>query len=299
MEYERRVLDIDACHNVGIRGRGVTVAILDTGMRPHIDFVLGKNRIVHFFDVKRGNVSAYDINGHGTAVGGIVGGSGLLSGGKFAGVAPECNFFVVKVIDDNGIGDTKSILDGMRYVYANKDKFGIRVACMSFGSEPIDPDPISKGAAALWNAGIVVVASGGNNGPHKGTIKSPGISPQILTVGGVDFDENDNPFVAKFSSRGPYKGFERPDIVAPAVDIHTTTVGKAYTKMSGTSMAAPMIAGAVALMININPDITPDKIKEILLHNTTKVDNDKNASGWGMLNMSQTVNAMQSMQISS
>ncbi|MDR3021281.1 MAG: S8 family peptidase [Clostridiales bacterium] len=285
MKNERNRLSIDIFHKNNIKGQNVNVAVIDTGIKAHLDFVLVKNRIIEFWDVQKGNVMPYDVNGHGTAVCGILAGCGLISGGKFAGIAPNANIIGVKAISDDGIGDTKSILEGMHYVSQNKDRLDIRVVCMSFGSEPEFPDPIMRGAEILWNQGIVVVASGGNDGPNSGTIRSPGATPSILTVGGVDWDINDVPFVVDFSSRGPWRGFSRPDIVAPAVNITTTGVQSHYTVMSGTSMSAPMIAGIVALMLCMRPKLNPNKIKEILLSSATFVDNDKNASGWGLVDV--------------
>jgi serine protease AprX len=242
--------------------------------------------------VEHGKCLPYDLNGHGTAVAGIVAGNGLVSNTLYKGVAPQADIVGVQVIRDNGVGDTNTILDGMQYIYNNRDRLAIRVACMSFGSNPINPDPIMKGAELLWQAGIVVVASGGNSGPASHTIRSPGATPEILTVGGVDF-ESGVPKVAKFSSRGPWLHYTRPDIVAPAVDINTTSNNVHYKHMTGTSMSAPIVAGAAALLLSIEPNLTPDAVKQLLLDTTTYVDNDRNASGYGMIDVHKAVQNLQ------
>ncbi|MCL1944346.1 MAG: S8 family peptidase [Firmicutes bacterium] len=292
MENERKRLAIDACHDMGFKGKGITVAVLDTGIKPHLDFVIGVNRIVEFWSVDRGKGIPFDNNGHGTAVCGILAGSGLLSNGKYMGVAPQANLVGVKVIADNGVGDTNAILDGMNFVFKNKKRLNIKVACMSFGSEPLEPDPIMKGAELLWEQGIVVVASSGNNGPAQSTVRSPGATPQILTVGGMDFDKDDKPYVVDFSSRGPWGDFSRPDLVAPAVDIFTPSLTKPYAVMSGTSMSAPIVAGAAALLLGINPNLQPDQVKQLLLSTATFVDNDKNASGWGLIDIGRAIESL-------
>jgi serine protease AprX len=297
MQNERKILGIDSCHNQLVKGNNITVAVLDTGIHPHLDFVLGRNRIVEFWSVDRGIEQPYDNNGHGTAVSGILASNGLVSCGKYTGVAPQVGIVGVKVIDDNGVGDTSSILQGMRYVYNNKDRLGIRVACMSFGSEPVNPDPIMKGAELLWQQGIVVVASSGNSGPNSRTIRSPGALPDIITVGGVDFKDG-VPYVADFSSRGPWRYYSRPDIVAPAVNICTASNVQHYTTMTGTSMSAPIVAGTIALMLSVNPQLNPNQIKQILLDTAIFVDNDKNASGWGMINVERAIASVQSIQYS-
>ena len=298
MENERKKLLIDECHSRGIVGKNVRVAVLDTGISPHLDFVLGKNRIVEFWSVDKGYTAPFDNNGHGTAVSGILAGNGILSCGKYTGVAPQVELVGVKVISDKGVGDTNSILEGMHFVYKNKDRLNIKVVCMSFGSEPLDPDPIMKGAELLWHSGIVVVASSGNDGPDKMTVRSPGATPEILTIGGMDYDKEGLPYVVEFSSRGPWRGFDRPDLVAPAVNIYTAChKEKFYTKMSGTSMSAPIVAGVVALLVGINPNLKPNKIKQILIDTASFVDNDKNSSGWGLVDVGKaTERAMESMQ---
>ena len=181
----------------------------------------------------------------------------------------------------------------MEWVFDHHIAENIRVVCMSFGSEPIGyNDPIMLGANALWKDGVVVVAAAGNSGPKESTIKSPGISPEIITVGG--FDDNrfdDNSFnkdffeMANFSSRGPALRHFKPDLVAPSVDITSCGIKNFYTKLSGTSVATPMIAGVVCLMLERFPNLTPNQIKTRLLQGCSSIGFDANSEGYGVPNL--------------
>ena len=267
-----------------VYGEGVTVAVIDTGISPHIDFMLPRRRIT-FADFINGKDFPYDDNGHGTAVASILCGNGLVSGGVLRGVAPKADLISLKAIGSGGDGGAFSILEAMQWCYTNREKYNIKVVCMSFGSDPVDGvDPLAVGAEALWKSGITVVASAGNDGPKSGTIKSPGVSPYVITVGGAEFKDG-KITVPDFSSRGPAGKFDKPDIIAPSVDIACCGVGKHYIALSGTSMAAPIVAGAAALILSKNPLLTPDRVKELLLSGATPVDEDIYSAGRGLLNM--------------
>lgn len=266
--------------SVGPRGgEGVTVAVIDTGIEPHLDFTLGKNRILAFADFVGGKSDPYDDNGHGTAVAGILAGSGLMSCGDHRGGAYRAGIVAVKAIEASGGGGAFRILEAMQWIYTNRKKWKIRVLNLSFGSEPEHNDPLVLGAEALWNSGITVVASAGNLGPKGGTILSPAISPKIITVGGAAGEG-----AADFSSRGPAGSFEKPDLVAPAVDI--LCAADPYAAASGTSMAAPQVSAAAALILEAHPDYRPDKVKETLIKTCRPLDCPKNVCGAGMLDLS-------------
>jgi serine protease AprX len=161
---------------------------------------------------------------------------------------------------------------------------------MSFGSLLTDSrDPLILGVEVLWDNGIVVVSAGGNSGPEYSTIMSPGASRKIITVGSLD--SNDEYKVADFSSRGPALKNYKPDIVVPGVDIISTNVfgkdKKFYTKMTGTSVSTPMVAGVVSLLLKINPNYTPDQIKYMLINSCVKMSGDRNAEGYGRLDLSK------------
>jgi serine protease AprX len=178
-------------------------------------------------------------------------------------------------------------------VIDNKEIYNIKVVCMSFGSVVDDGvDPLIYGAEVLWNNGIVVVSAGGNSGPEKSTIMSPGASRKIITVGSLDKYKNNNDFrVADFSSRGPINNAYKPDLIVPGVDIISTNIWnknkKFYTKMSGTSVSTPMVAGVVSLLFKINPNYTPDQIKYMLIRSCDVLKGDRNSEGFGLLNLNK------------
>lgn len=287
MNKANYILGASALHKKGIVGNNVTVAVIDTGCFAHIDFLLLKNRILVFKDFVNKKDDCYDDNGHGTFVCGVIGGSGIASAKKFCGVAPFCNLVVLKALDKDGQTQATTILDAMQWIFDNKQKYNIAVVCMSFGSEPLKKnDPLIAGAEVLWDNGICVVAASGNDGPEFGTVKSPGASAKIITVGSADKIDNENDAkVAPFSSRGPAFSYVKPDIIAPGVDITSTTNGlNFYTKMSGTSVSTPMVAGVCALLLSEFSFLTPNQIKHILINSAKKLNCKPNECGAGLLN---------------
>lgn len=289
----KQILKIDGTQ----KGKNITIAYIDTGVKPHLDFVLGGNRIIKFIDLINFKLFPYDDSGHGTFVCGVGSGNGAVSGGKFAGVAPQSNIISIKALDQNGEANAVRILEAMQWVFDNYKKFDIKVVCMSFGSESLGiNDPIMKGAEELWNNGITVVAAAGNSGPEYETIKSPGISPKILTVGGFDDNRTDestfNPSffeIANFSSRGPALNKYKPDIVAPSVNITSCGINDFYTKLSGTSVATPMIAGICALACEQNPNINPSQLKKVIMQSASPITYNLNKEGFGIPNAEQII----------
>ena len=283
----KKILNVDKTE---LTGNGVTAAIIDTGVAPHLDFMLGKKRILGSVDFVNHKSYTYDDNGHGTFVCGVMGGSGAESVLKFSGVAPGCDIISLKALDKNGEANSNTILDAMEWIYNNHKEKKIKVVCMSFGSEPLGLlDPIMNGAEALWKEGIIVVSAAGNSGPEFQTIKSPGVSPKIITVGGLDDNRVDeityNPAffeVADFSSRGPAFNRFKPDVIAPAVDIKSCDRNGGYTILSGTSVATPMIAGMMCLLCEKYKDMTPDRAKQMLLRMCHPITYNKNLEGYGI-----------------
>ena len=295
MNVARRVLNMPQTE---LSGEGVGAAFIDTGIAPHTDFCLGKRRIKKFVDLVGEKTKPYDDNGHGTFVAGVCAGSGAGSGGRFKGFAPRCDIYALKALDKNGEAYSNKILSAMEWIYDNHKKENIRVVCMSFGSEPLGfNDPIMNGAEELWKSGVIVVAAAGNSGPEYQSIKSPGVSRKLITVGGMDDNRfDDNSFshslfeIADFSSRGPsFRGF-KPDVVAPAVDITSCGLNQPYCKLSGTSVATPMIAGAMCLLCERYPTITPDEAKRRLLSVCKPICLNKNHEGFGYPDLTKFFN---------
>ena len=264
-----------------------TIAFIDTGISPHLDFLLPFNRIIHFKDLVNKRIIPYDDNGHGTFIAGVACGAGIVNR-DYSGIAPNANIVMIKALDKNGETNSQNILEAMQYIYNIRKKYNIKVVCMSFGAEYLgENDPLQKGALALWNSGIVVVAAAGNSGPEQSSIKSPGTSSRIITVGGLDDGRNDGEIkIADFSSRGPVNYRFKPDLVAPSVDITSTNSNyksSFYTTMSGTSVATPIIAGICARLCANLPQSSPDKIKYNLLNLCTPLTHNKNEEGYGYL----------------
>lgn len=263
-------------------GQNQTICFIDTGIHPHLDFVMPHNKIIKFIDFINKKTEPYDDNGHGTFVSGIACGNGIFSN-NYKGFAHMANVISLKALEKNGSSNSNVILDAMQWIYENHKVYNISVVCMSFGAECFnDLDPLSKGAEALWKAGITVVAAAGNSGPNKNTIKSPGSNPNIITVGALDIESMKT---ADFSSRGPTIYGHKPDLLAPAVNI-TSCNNKfmPYTKMSGTSVATPIVAGICAVLKSRFPKMSNVEIKKFLLHNCTKITGDIDSEGAGYLN---------------
>ncbi len=280
--------DFMCINKLNLGGTVPTIAFIDTGISPHLDFLLPYNRIIHFKDFINNRTLPYDDNGHGTFIAGVCSSSGICSKHKYSGIVPKSNIVMIKALDKSGETNSQTILDAMQYIYDIRKKYNIRVVCMSFGADYSGVnDPLQRGALALWNSGLTVVAAAGNSGPEGKSIKSPGTSSRIITVGGLDDGRTDGEIkIADFSSRGPVDSKFKPDIIAPSVDITSTNYDyktNFYTTMSGTSVATPMIAGICAILCSQNPHASPDKIKHTLLNMCTPLTHNKNDEGFGYI----------------
>ncbi len=273
------------------RGKGVSVAVIDTGVSPHYDLVKPVNRIAAFKDLLANKEMPYDDDGHGTHVAGIIAGNGYTSC-KFTGTAPCADIIAIKALDESGNGTESDILAALQWIINNGQLYNIRVINLSLGIKvepPYDDDPLIKGANAAVRCGYSVITAAGNNGPGKCTINSPGTSPLVITVGAADLTDNGGKVkVAGFSSRGPtLSGDSKPDLVAPGVKICSLDGKnpKGYAVQSGTSMAAPVVSGAAACLYAMRPDLTPAMVKQILVRDTLPLDKeDRYAQGRGLLN---------------
>ena len=197
----------EGAHKKKITGKGIGVAILDTGITPHPDF---DNRILGFCDFLKNRSIPYDDNGHGTHVAGIIGGSGAASEGKIVGMAPGCNLISLKVLDRKGNGSLSNVLSGLNWIIKNKDRYGIRIVNISVGAlakKGMGEDSILvRSVEEVWDQGLVVVVAAGNLGPGQSTITTPGISRKVITVGCSDDAKMVEVFGTKmvhYSGRGP------------------------------------------------------------------------------------------------
>lgn len=276
----REKLNTDPIFEAGITGRGVGIAVLDTGLSPSADF---GGRVTAFMDFINGRKFPYDDNGHGTHVAGIACGSGALSGGIYRGIAPGANIIPIKILDKYGRGNSLAAILAIQWVIDNKERYNIRLINMSAGTtEKAANVPLIRAAEAAVEKGIAVISADGNEN-FRSTVTSPGISPYVITVGSAE----------DYPSRRTYRSggfrhriyYQKPDIYAPGENIVSClspdyrfegragastkiTDGK-YIKMSGSSMATPMITGIAALIIEMYPHITPSELKSVLKQSVT------------------------------
>ncbi|HMC72558.1 MAG TPA: S8 family serine peptidase, partial [Mycobacteriales bacterium] len=203
----------------GVIGKGVTVAVLDTGISRLPDFA---GRLVGGVDLSGEGDAFKDSYGHGTFVAGLIAGNGASSGGAYMGEAPGANLVSIKASGASGSTDLATVIAGVQWAVQNRGSLGIQVLNISMGAPPFPSsvtNPLDRAVEAAWNAGIVVVASAGNTGPNNGTITSPGDDPLVITAGAID-DNGTAPTVddtmTTFSAAGPtaIDGWFKPDLVA-------------------------------------------------------------------------------------
>jgi serine protease AprX len=292
---------------MGLTGRGVGVAVIDSGISTYHDdltvgasatlYPYGNQRVAKFVDFVNGRALPYDDNGHGSHVAGTILGNGAASSGQKAGMAPGAALVSLKVLDQDGQGKISNILAALNWVALNATTYKIRVVNLSVGAavkESYLTDPLTLATKVLTDRGIVVVAAAGNLGKNAaghaqyGGITAPGNAPWVLTVGASSTQgtlTRADDVMATYSSRGPtfLDWTAKPDLVAPGTGtmslavpgstffttkapylIPGTNGALAYLALSGTSMAAPVVSGTVALMLQANPALTPNLVKGIL-----------------------------------
>lgn len=289
----------DYANERGLTGKDIGVAVVDTGVHPHSDLTMPNNRITAFKDFIQDKSNPYDDEGHGTHVAGIIAGNGFSSNGKYMGIAPDANIIGVKVLNKEGGGNISDVIAGIQWVIKNKEKYNIKVITLSLGTPAKASylyDPLCKAVDRATKEDITVVAAAGNSGPKEGTINSPAISPNVIAVGACDDRSASSPKnckVANFSSRGPTPdGIHKPDILAPGVKINSlSNKGNGYHTLSGTSMAAPIIAGCTALLCEANPSITPVQIKETMTKHSLPLGYEENIGGSGLLDIKKIIEA--------
>lgn len=297
-----KLLNVDKLWEKGLTGYGIGIAIVDTGVYPHKDL---NGRILAMNDQIGNKTKPYDDHGHGTHVAGIAAGNGRASENKYMGAAPDAGIIGIKVLSENGSGDTSGIVKGIEWAIRKKEKYNIRVMNLSLGGDPetrAKDDPIVMALEKAVDAGILPVVAAGNSGPSLETIGSPGIAPNVITVGSYDDKgtpgkEDDD--IARSSSRGPsIDGSLKPEIMAPGVKItaplspgstldtpNIPHVGTDYITISGTSMATPMVAGIVALLIQAKPFASVQDIKRAIVATADPMPGkDIFATGAGLIN---------------
>lgn len=260
-------------------GRGISIAILDTGISPTEDFILPENRIVAFRDLVNGKNRPYDDNGHGTHVSGIACGNGFLSGGKYCGIAPMAQIVSVKILDRLGQGNSAQAVTGLRWIMDNARKYNIKVVNLSIGTNDRKINlPLKETVERLWRMGIVVVAAAGNPDEHNGYRPPPAVSPGVLSVGAWEdrsyFHQPNFSFFTREESIMPdlwAPGNDIVSVLSPDYDFtlpnrsRDNIVDGSYIRMSGASMATPLVSGAATLLLEKYPHARPEEIKRLLL----------------------------------
>ncbi|MFQ5569635.1 MAG: S8 family serine peptidase [Rhodothermales bacterium] len=263
-------------------GAGVTIAILDTGIdysHPDLGGGFGPGfKVAGGYDFIDDDADPMDEHGHGTHVAGIAAADGT----TVRGVAPNARLLAVRVLDERGQGRSSAALAGIEFAVdpdgdpATDDHAD--VINVSLGGPGSPTDPLSQAINAAVESGVVCVAAAGNKGSYQ-AIQSPGTASGAITVGASDLDDS----LAPFSSRGPtdLAFTNKPDVVAPGVDILSTFPGNAYRTLTGTSMAAPHVAGAAALLLEQHPDWKPALVKAALVQSAADIGQDIWTQGGG------------------
>ena len=225
------------------RGQGVKVAIIDTGLSKHSDL-----NIAGGYNAIRRSKHYEDDNGHGTHVAGIVAAAGKAN--LPYGVAPKVELYGIKALDHNGDGYVSDIVEAVEWCIANN----MNIINMSLGLDG-PSHALRTSIYRAYRKGIVIVASSGNSGPHNASIDVPAIYPETIAVAATDRQKR----IPDFSSRG--YGI---DVSAPGDRIVSTNHLNGFSMDTGTSMAAPHVSGTIALMLSVDPQLSPDHIREIL-----------------------------------
>lgn len=298
MNRVRKIINADIAFDRGIKGEGVTVAVLDTGIERHPDF---NKRIKGFVDIVSGKRLPYDDCSHGTHVCGIMCGSGVSSNGKYRGIAPECKVVLVKILDRRGNGNKEDVLKGIEWVIENKDIYNIRILNISVGTikESARRDvQLVEAVERAWDAGLVVVVAAGNMGPDPMSITVPGNSRKVITVGASDDCSRPEKKGVRqcYSGRGPTADcICKPDIVAPGSTIVACNAKRPgnkglYCVKSGTSMSTPIVSGAIALLLSREPYLSNVEVKMRLRESARNLGSARQHQGWGELDVWRLLN---------
>ena len=309
-------------NSLPVAGRNITVAVLDTGVDgSHGDLAGRIAKNIKLADTQSVGVGfSYPLNsenltntdqvyGHGSFVAGVIAGNGNLSNGKYSGVAPAARLVGLSAGDLSLL----YILSGFDYLLSEGDQLGVRVVNCSFSANTVYDanDPVNIATKLLADNGVNVVFSAGNTGPGAHSLNPYAVAPWVVSVGATDTLGR----LASFSSRGDFaSGFFKPTLVAPGVAVVSirgagianvtgaeglvgadtqrlsSTELPYYTVASGTSFSAPQVAGAIALMLEANPSLTPAEVREILQRTATPLPPYySHETGAGMLNVHAAV----------
>ncbi|HVM20181.1 MAG TPA: S8 family serine peptidase [Egibacteraceae bacterium] len=311
MDHVNDVVGAKSAWRNGWTGKGVDVALIDTGVVPVPG--LTRSPVSNGPDLSLENQSAdaryLDTYGHGTHMAGIAVGRESATGG-FRGVAPDAGLVSLKLGTYDGAVDVSQVIAAIDWVVQHRrsDGLNIRVLNLSYGTSSTQSpqlDPLSHAVENAWRNGIVVVVSSGNNG-NTAALSTPATNPYVVAVGAADTAGtvgHSDDTVAKFSSGG--SSARRPDLVAPGrsivslrdpgsyidVNYSTARVGDKLFKGSGTSQAAAVVSGAAALLLQQRPGLTPDQVKALLTRNAASIAGGDPKAGAGMVRVDRALSA--------
>ena len=294
------IINVDEAHKLidkegdHISGYGITIAVLDTGVNyNHPDL---KDSFIGGYDFVNRDYDPMDDNGHGTHCAGIAVGNGNVSNFQFVGVAPKAKLYSYKVLDANGTGYLSWFIEAIEQaIDPNQDgdfTDHVDIISISAGDSYGNPnDILSMVADNAFNLGVLVVAAAGNNGPSYDTISSPGCAKNVICVGATD----KNDIIASFSSRGSINSdIIKPNILAPGIDIVSTSIDGGYVSLSGTSMSCPHVAGTAALILQMHPSWSPDEIKIAIENSAVNLGYNHAIQGYGRINAIRAIKSFES-----
>jgi serine protease AprX len=257
-------------------GRGIVVAVMDTGIADHPDL---EGSVIARVDFLNDGATSLDPGGHGTFVAGLI----AAHGRTFSGVAPDAKLISLRVLDPLGRGTMHSVLAAFDWVLHNRATYHVNVLNLSFGAPQTTTyhrTLLAGVVESAWFAGVTVVTAAGNNGPKMGTVAMPGADPFVVTAGSFDDHGTLNPSDDResiFSSRGPtLDRFAKPDLLAPGEHVMSLRVpgasldrsddgGGGYARLSGTSASSGFTSGAAALVLQAHPSYSPTEVKGALV----------------------------------
>ena len=276
------------------------MCVLDTGITPRRDFLdalsskpAKPSRIVYFKDFINGRTTPYDDAGHGSHICGKIASSIPINSHEYLGIAPRCNLIVLKVLDAKGNTSIDVFLDAIDWVLHHHTKYNIRIVNISVGSNTALYTPknilLTEAVESLWDAGLIVCTSAGNNGPKPRTITAPGNSCKVITVGAYDdaIPTSSSRGRLQYSGRGPMPcNHVKPEIVAPGHEILSCrNAPSGYVAKTGTSMATSFVSGTVSLLLEQEPALSNHEVKLRLLSATRRLALPHFQQGYGLLDI--------------
>lgn len=296
MNRVRELVGASYAYERGFCGDGVGVAVLDSGVdASHPDL---QGRLCYSYNYLNHTKEMLDDCGHGTHITGIIGGTGAASGGRYQGLAPRCHFVSLKVLDKRGGGSSASVIEALNWILQHGEEYGIRIVNISVGSvareAPVE-SALLRSVEEVWDAGFIVCAAAGNQGPQSRSITAPGTCSRVITVGCSDDDHAVQVMGERkihYSSRGPTRDcICKPEVTAPGSYLFSANAfwknrgQNLYVNKSGTSMSTPVVSGCIALLLSGEPQMTNAEVKLRLYHSCRDLGLPKSQQGWGMVSV--------------